>query len=499
MCAPLSAWRHTERSGASKMPFVTRRTKIVCTIGPATSSPVMLRQLILAGMDVARLNFSHGTHAEHARVIADLRAICGELGANIAILQDLQGPKIRTGELREHRAVILVDGNHITITTRPLIGDEQTLSTTYGDLPNDVHGGDRILLADGLIELRVDAVVPPEIHCTIVHGGQLDEHQGINLPGVAISAPALTAKDREDLAFGVAQGVDLIALSFVRKPEDVDDAHAAVLAAQTAIGSATAPIPIIVKLEKPEAIDRLDEVLAKSDGVMVARGDLGVEMPLEEVPLIQKRIIRRANALGLPVITATQMLESMIDHPRPTRAEVSDVANAILDGTDAVMLSGETAVGRFPIAAVQMMVRIALETESHGTLPPAPMREHSSPKHAISFTARTLAEQTPVRGIIVFTRSGISANLISKERPRVPILAVTLDETVRRRLALWWGVQTMHADLLGSTEDLIAWVDTVLMTQGFAARGDYVVLMGGMPVARQAPTNFVKLHHVGQV
>ena len=471
-----------------------RRTKIVCTIGPASSTPERLAQLIEAGMDVARLNFSHGTHAEHAQVIAALRAASEHLNRPIAILQDLQGPKIRTGELRDHQPITLTDGATLTLTTRPVVGDATILNTTYQDLPNDVRVGDRILLSDGLIELQVTAVAPPDITCEILHGGELAEHQGINLPGVAVSAPALTAKDREDLIFGVAQGVDYIALSFVRRPEDLTLARAAIFEAQ---GPNAPPIPIIAKLEKPEAIERLDEVLAASDGVMVARGDLGVEMPLEQVPGIQKRIIKAANRLRLPVITATQMLESMITNPRPTRAEVSDVANAILDGTDAVMLSAETAVGRFPIETVRVMARIACETEANSSTAHAVTEDAVTSAQAISEAARTLADTARVRYIVVFTRSGNSAHLISKERPSVPIIAFTPDAAVARRLGLWWGVTPHNANVMETTESLITWVDLQLQVLGVAQRGDFIVILGGMPVARMAKTNFIKLHRIG--
>jgi pyruvate kinase len=470
-----------------------RRTKIVCTIGPASRAPETLRLLIDAGMDVARLNFSHGTHAEHAQVIAALRANAADLARPIAILQDLQGPKIRTGELRNHQPVMLADGAPFTITTREITGDASGVSTTYADLPNDVRPGDRILLSDGLIELRATGVAPPEVTCQVVHGGELAEHQGINLPGVAVSAPALTAKDREDLRFGVAQGVDYIALSFVRRPEDLTAARQAI--AEAAPGGT--PIPLIAKLEKPEAIERLDEILAASDGVMVARGDLGVELPLEQVPGLQKRIIHAANRLRLPVITATQMLESMITNARPTRAEVSDVANAILDGTDAVMLSGETAVGRFPVETVRMMARIAAETEANGTTAHPVAEEAVTAAQAISEAARTLADAARVRSIVVFTRSGNTAHLISKERPSVPIIAFTPDPHVARQLSLWWGVNPQPANLMETTEALITWVDLQLQVQGLAQRGDTIVILGGMPVARQMKTNFIKLHRIG--
>ncbi len=475
-----------------------RRTKIVCTIGPATSDASQIAQLIAAGMDVARLNFSHGVQADHARIIDVIRGESVRSGKPIAILQDLQGPKIRTGALQGHQAVELTDGATFAITTAMLDGDATRVSTTYQHLVEDVRPGDRILISDGLIELRVVNAEGNEVTTTVIHGGTLNEHQGINLPGVAVSAPALTEKDRDDLAFGVAQGVDYIALSFVRRPEDLDVARAAVRDAQITRGLPETPIPLIAKLEKPEAIEHLDEILARSDGVMVARGDLGVELPLEEVPMIQKRIIRRANALGLPVITATQMLESMIVHPRPTRAEVSDIANAILDGTDALMLSGETAAGRFPIEAVRVMARVAVETEDHNHIMRPVLAEHPTAAHAISLAARTLSEQAAVKLIIVFTRSGASAQLIARDRPSVPILALTPSVACQRRLTLWWGVHPYQTDLMPTTESLITWADQFVQAQGMAQRGDLVVIMGGMPVARQAVTNFVKLHVVSE-
>jgi len=341
-----------------------RRTKIVCTIGPATSSEERLEQLMRAGMNVARLNFSHSTHQEHELVIERVRAISARLRYPVAILQDLQGPKIRTGPLQDGKPIMLVDGAHVTITTRDVVGNAQLISTTYKALPQDVKIGDRILLNDGLLELRVIGKSETEVECAVVHGGELGEHKGINLPGVAVSAPALTEKDRDDLQFGIAHGVDYVALSFVRSPEDVQEAKQLIQQYATEVYGEKGrwDIPLIAKIEKPEAIEHLDEILNVTDGVMVARGDLGVEMAPEKVPLIQKRLIARCNELCLPVITATQMLESMVTNPRPTRAEVNDVSNAIFDGTDAVMLSAETSVGAFPIEAVQMMTRIALET-----------------------------------------------------------------------------------------------------------------------------------------
>ena len=477
-----------------------RRTKIVCTLGPASSGEERIEQLMRAGMNVARLNFSHGTQEEHAGVIQRIRAISSRLGCSIAILQDLQGPKIRTGQLQGGQPVQLIDGAEVTITTRPVTGDAHTIATTYEPLPKDVKAGDRILLDDGLLELHVIDFAETEVRCTVVHGGLLKEHKGINLPGVAISAPALTEKDRDDLRFGVKHGVDYVALSFVRKPEDVLEAKDLIRqfqAEQEAGKRMQMPIPLIAKLEKSEAVARLDEILAVVDGVMVARGDLGVEMAPEKVPLIQKRIISKCNEQGLPVITATQMLESMIINPRPTRAEASDVANAILDGTDAIMLSGETAVGAYPIEAVQMMVRIALETEGSGRTALQPQCKRLSQSHAVSHAARALSEEASVQAIVVFTLSGTSARLISKDRPRTAILAYTPSERVYRQLALWWGIWPYRIGMRGTTEELIAEVEQCLQEDKLVKRGEHVVIMGGFPVASQARTNFVKLHRVG--
>ncbi|MGH2494652.1 MAG: pyruvate kinase [Ktedonobacteraceae bacterium] len=475
-----------------------RRTKIVCTIGPATSSEERLEQLMRAGMNVARLNFSHGTQSEHEVVIERVRTISARLGCAVAVLQDLQGPKIRTGTLQDGKPVMLVVGSHITITTRDITGNAQIVSTTYKALPQDVKTGDRILLDDGLLELRVLGANETDVQCEVVYGGELGEHKGINLPGVAVSSPALTEKDRDDLRFGVAQGVDYVALSFVRKPEDVHEAQQLIRQYITEIYGEKdeRDIPLIVKIEKPEAVEHLDAILAVTDGVMVARGDLGVEMPPEKVPLIQKRIIGKCNELGLPVITATQMLESMITNPRPTRAEVSDVSTAILEGTDAIMLSAETSVGTFPIDAVQMMARIALETEANYHAAAHPIRQHRSLAQAVSHAARALAEDTHVRDIVVFTRSGNSARLISNDRPRVPILAYTPSEHVYHQLALWWGVWPHHISMQGTTENLIALVEQRLLEDDLAQPGEYVVIMGGLPIASQARTNFVKLHRI---
>ncbi|HLZ23123.1 MAG TPA: pyruvate kinase [Ktedonobacterales bacterium] len=490
-----------------------RRTKIVCTLGPATASEKQIEALIQAGMDVARINFSHGTQQEHRATIERVRAVAARLHQPVAILQDLQGPKIRTGALENGRSVTLRDGQTFTITTTPQIGTAERVSTTYEPLPRDVRSGDTILLSDGAMELRVASATGADVICTVIHGGTLAEHQGINLPGVAVSAPALTEKDRADLAFGVAQRVDYVALSFVRTPRDVRTAKdlIAKLLAQhphtqqqrpeglhPSAYAAEETIPVIAKLEKPEAIERLDAILAVADGVMVARGDLGVEMPLERVPVVQKLIIRQANARGLPVITATQMLESMVHSPRPTRAEASDVANAILDGTDAVMLSAETSIGAFPVEAVRVMASIAVETEESLPVRSQTAKPCASLAQAVAVSAQTLADKASAPLIAVFTRTGASARLISKERPRAFIVAYTPFETVYRRLSLWWGVTPRQSELLGSTEDLIAWVDGELQREQLASPGDEIVIMGGMPIAGRARTNFLKLHQVGE-
>ncbi len=477
-----------------------RRTKIVCTLGPATSSETQLEALIRAGMNVARLNFSHGAHEEHAAMIERVRAVSVSLGICVAILQDLQGPKIRTGTLKGGLPVTLMDGTTFTITSREVEGSAEMVSTTYKLLPQDVKPGDRILLDDGLLELRVLRSNETDVQCIVVHGGVLKEHKGINLPGVAVSAPALTEKDREDLKFGLLQNVDYVALSFVRRPQDIVEAKACMRELQAELGyDSREAVPLIAKLEKPEAVEHLDEILKVTDGVMVARGDLGVEMPLEKVPLIQKRIISKCNDMGLPVITATQMLESMITNPRPTRAEASDVANSILDGTDAVMLSGETSVGAYPIDAVQTMARIATETEASDRTMRQPNCKNLTQAHAVSHAARALSEETSVQAIVVFTRSGASAELISKDRPRTPIVAFTPSTRVYHRLALWWGVVPRQLAMRGTTEELIAVVDQRLQDEKLIQKGAHVVFMGGLPIASRARTNFVRLHRVGDM
>jgi pyruvate kinase len=465
-----------------------RRCRILATIGPSSRSPEVLRALLEAGADAIRLNMSHGRQEDHAAAIALARGLARELQRPLAILMDLQGPKIRTGTLAGGYAVPLHNGAKLTITTRVVEGTATCVSTTYADLPNDVKSGDTILVDDGLLELRVDSVAQQDVICTVVHGGLLKEHKGINLPGVAVSAPAVTEKDLSDLEFGIAQGVDYVALSFVRKPEDIVEVR-------QRIEAASAPIQVIAKLEKPEALDCLDAILQISDGVMIARGDLGVEIALERVPVLQKEIIRKANLAGILVITATQMLESMITNPRPTRAEASDVANAVLDGTDVVMLSGETAAGQFPVQTVQTMARIVTTAEGV-CVPLQPVDHFRSHAHALARAAATLVANTAVCALVVFTQSGLSAKLVSKERPDVPILAFTDNETVYEQLALWWGVTPFLCEFAPTTEDQIATLQDALVASGHASPGDTVVIMGSLPVMRRARTNFLKLHRI---
>jgi pyruvate kinase len=473
-----------------------RRTKIVCTIGPASDSEEKLAALSEAGMNVARLNFSHGTHAEHAATIGRIRRVANRLNRPIAILQDLQGPKIRTGTLARG-AVELKDEAKFTITTRPVEGTPREVSTTYAGLPQDVRPGDRLLLDDGLIELRVEQVSGPDVKTRVVHGGMLKEHKGINLPGVLINIPSLTDKDRADLEFGLAQQVDYIAISFVRRAEDVAGVKRAIIEADPK----SASMPVIAKLEKPAALDNLEEILDVADGVMVARGDLGVELSPQQVPSAQKRIIQAANRERRLVITATQMLESMVSSPLPTRAEVSDVANAIFDSTDAVMLSAETASGAYPVEAVRMMAEIAEEAESHveewGRW--AAVNEPTSEDSvALARAARELAHDRDVQAIALFTRTGRNARLMSKARPRVPILAFTPEPRTYLRLPLLWGVTPYLVPHADSVEGMLAHVEAAMLLDSSVRPGQQVILIAGLPPNKMVPANFILLHTVGR-
>lgn len=469
-----------------------RRTKIVATIGPATGEPDRLRALVEAGVDVMRFNFSHGTREEHRRWIQLVRRFSAELGRPVAILQDLQGPKIRVGELRDHRPVVLEEGSEVVIGAHTEGGTAQRLSVTYPELVREVRAGDRILLADGELELAVTSVGPQEVRARVVRGGLLEEHKGINLPGVTLRAPALTDKDVEDLRFGLEAGVDFVALSFVRRAEDV-------ARARELMERLGRTVPLVAKLEKAEAVDHLEEIMQASDGVMVARGDLGVELAPERVPTLQKHIIRRANELGIPVITATQMLESMVDHPRPTRAEASDVANAILDGTDAVMLSAETAVGRYPLEAVRMMDRIAVEVEAASPQLYQAPRQHDRRlriAEAVAAAACRLSYDLRAKAIVVITRSSRTAQLVSKNRPAEPIVALTEDEAVARGLCLWWGVHPVVIEFREDTDAMLTHAEEELLRRRLVEPGDVLVVTGSAPIIARGRTNFVKVHRV---
>jgi pyruvate kinase len=480
--------------GEAAMPHgaADRRAKIVCTIGPASSAETVLRDLFRAGMDVARLNFSHGTYEEHARLIERLRRVAQKEGRTIAILQDLQGPKMRTGRLKHRTAVALKAGQRITITPRDVSGTATLISSTFPTLAKEVQPGSRILLSDGLIELRVIAVRGDDVECEVINGGLLHEHQGINLPGTVVTVPSLTAKDERDLDFGIRHRVDLVAVSFVRTADDVR-------AAKKRILDAGADIPVIAKLEKPQAIEHLEEILDVSDGVMVARGDLGVEMPAEKVPIIQKHIIQRATEWRKPVITATQMLESMIENPRPTRAEASDVANAIFDGTDAVMLSGETASGKYPREAAAMMVRIIVETEAHMMQfrqPHRRDRRRLSIAETICESVAHAAEDLEMRAIAVFTESGRTARLISKYRPKSAIYAFTASAAVANRCNLFWGVRPMSTPTAASADDMVSVAERTLLARSVVQSGDVVGVVAGTQTT-SGSTNFMRLHVVG--
>ncbi len=481
------------RTGGNAQPRVWRKAKIVCTIGPSSSSEAMLRELMQLGMDVARLNFSHGTHEEHARMIERIRRAAEKEGRSICILQDLQGPKIRTGRLKYRTPVALKAGSKVTITPRDMAGTASMIATTYPELARDVEPGSRVLLADGLIELRVRAIHGDDVECEVINGGLLGEHKGINLPGTAMSVPAISEKDMADIAFGLKHGVDAIAASFIRTAEDV-------LTAKRYMGSKGGNLPVIAKLEKPQAIEHLEEIFDVADGVMVARGDLGVEVPPEKVPVIQKHIIRRAAEWRKPVITATQMLESMIENPRPTRAEASDVANAIFDGTDAVMLSAESASGKYPREAVAMMAKIIVETESHMLNGQWQRQRRSlrrlSIQETICESVAHAAQDLEMTAIAVFTETGTTARLISKYRPKAHIFAFTSNLPVCNRTNLLWGVRPSLCEVAPSAEDMLWLAQRELLQAGAVRTGDVMGIVAGTQRS-SGSTNFMRLHVVG--
>jgi pyruvate kinase len=467
-----------------------RRAKIVCTLGPATSSPQRLRELVMAGMDVARLNLSHGSYDDHEKVYHEIRAASDESGHAVGVLVDLQGPKIRTGRF-SGGPVELAAGDRFTITTREVDGDKTIVSTTYKGLPGDVRPGDRLLIDDGKVSLVAREVNDTDVVAEVVDGGTVSNNKGINLPGVAVSVPALSEKDRDDLRWALGLPADMIALSFVRSASDIDEVHAV-------MDEVGVRLPVIAKIEKPQAVDNLLDVIQAFDGVMVARGDLGVELPLEQVPLVQKRAVELARRQAKPVIVATQVLESMIENARPTRAEASDVANAVLDGADALMLSGETSVGAYPIEAVRTMARIIENTEEHGLdrIQPLGTRPHTK-GGAVTAAAAEIGELLNAKFLITFTQSGDSARRLSRIRPRIPMLAFTPIQGTRSRLSLAWGIETFLVPMARHTDQMALMVDDTLLASGRCKEGDLVVIAAGSPPGIPGSTNALRVHQVG--
>ncbi|WP_028548088.1 pyruvate kinase [Paenibacillus sp. UNC451MF] len=474
-----------------------RKTKIVCTIGPVSESLDMFKKLINAGMNVCRLNFSHGDFEEHGNRIRNVRQACQELGKNVAILLDTKGPEIRTGKLKDDQKVELIQDNFITLTTEEVLGDAERVYVTYKDLPKDVRIGSTILIDDGLIGLEVVDLTNKEIKCRIVNGGLLGGKKGVNVPGVKINLPGITEKDANDIIFGIEQGVDFIAASFVRKASDVIEIRE-ILERHNATH-----IQIISKIENQEGVENLDEILEVSDGLMVARGDLGVEIPAEDVPIVQKAMIKKCNQAGKPVITATMMLDSMQRNPRPTRAEASDVANAIFDGTDAVMLSGETAAGKYPIESVQTMAKIAERAETALEHREIFIRQSNAQQRtvteSISQAVANSAMDLDARAILTATESGYTARMVSKYRPKSPIIAVTPNEQVLRRLSLVWGVVPIKGEMCQTTDELFELAVDNSVKAGLVSLGDTVVITAGVPVGRSGTTNLIKVHQIGEM
>jgi len=469
-----------------------RKPKIICTIGPASDSDQMIEKLAGAGMNVARLNFSHGTHKQHAASIKAVRRVSSRLGLPLAILQDLPGPKIRTGKLKEKRAW-LKEGHDFTLTSKDVVGDERRVSASLTSLPKDVNPGDVIFLNDGAIELEVVSTTDSDVRCKVIIGGVLTPERGVNVPGVRLSVSPVTDEDLNHLAFGLKHGVDFVALSFVREASDV-------LQARHFLQAKGANVPLIAKIEKYEAVHNIDEIIAEVDGVMVARGDLGVEMPLRRVPLAQKEIISRCNRIGKPVIVATQMLESMVHSPYPTRAEVSDVANAIFDGADAVMLSEETAAGEYPEEAVLTMAKVATETETalpyHRILSQKMENVMPQTDDAISYAACHIAEQLGAASIVAYTTSGSTAQRVAKYRPKAPILAMTPRDSVRRKLALYWGIYPYKVTEHATVEEVFEQGAQLAVKLGLAKRGDLVVVTAGVPLRVPGSTNMLKVQKI---
>ncbi|MEU2058728.1 pyruvate kinase [Streptomyces sp. NPDC013455] len=472
-----------------------RRARIVCTLGPATDSYDQIKALVEAGMDVARFNLSHGTHTEHEERYRRVRKAADETGRSVGILADLQGPKIRLGRFREG-PVLLERGDPFTITVEEGVeGDRHQCGTTYAGLATDVTPGERILVDDGKVCLEVTDVDGPRVHTRVREGGLVSDHKGLNLPGVAVSVPALSKKDEDDLRWALRTGFDVIALSFVRSGDDAADVH-------RIMADEGRRLPVIAKIEKPQAVENLDGIVAAFDGLMVARGDLGVEMPLEQVPIVQKRAVKLARRNAKPVIVATQMLDSMIVNSRPTRAEASDVANAVLDGTDAVMLSGETSVGAYPVETVRTMAKIVAAAEEDmlaAGLPP--LTERNKPRTQGGAVARAAAEMGDFLGarfLVAFTQSGDTARRLSRYRSPIPLLAFTPEPATRSQLSLTWGTETFLGPHVDSTDAMVEQVDELLLRYGRCAKGDVVVITAGSPPGVSGSTNMVRVHHIGE-
>ncbi|MER5373486.1 pyruvate kinase [Streptomyces sp. NPDC002553] len=472
-----------------------RRAKIVCTLGPATDSYDRLKALVEAGMDVARFNLSHGDHAEHEERYRRVRKAADETGHSVGLLADLQGPKIRLGRFTEG-PVLLERDDTFTITVEEGVeGDRHTCGTTYAGLATDVTPGERILVDDGKVTLEVTDVDGPRVHTRVLDGGVISDHKGLNLPGVAVSVPALSKKDEDDLRWALRTGFDVIALSFVRTGNDITDVH-------RIMDEEGRRLPVIAKIEKPQAVENIDDIVAAFDGIMVARGDLGVEMPLEQVPIVQKRAIKLAKRNAKPVIVATQMLDSMIDNSRPTRAEASDVANAVIDGTDAVMLSGETSVGKHPVQTVRTMAKIVTAAEEDilaKGLPP--LTENSKPRTqggAVARAAAEIGDFLDAKFLVAFTQSGDTARRLSRYRSPIPLLAFTPEPATRSQLSATWGVETFLGPQAGSTDAMVDQVDEMLLRYGRCRKGDIVVITAGSPPGVSGSTNLVRVHHVGE-
>jgi pyruvate kinase len=467
------------------------KTKIVATVGPASNTKEMLRALIVEGVDVFRLNFSHGKHEDHLKVVQAVRELNKELGSTVSLLQDLQGPKIRIDQMEPD--VVIEAGQELIITSKDLVGNAKIASTSYKNLPTDVKPGDIILVDDGKIELKVKSIQGTEVTTEVVYGGPLKSRKGINLPFTKVSAPSLTEKDLEDLHFGIANGLDWIALSFVRKASDIHEMRAI-------LDKHNSKARIVAKIEKPEALSNIDEIIAATDAIMVARGDLGVEIWMEEVPMVQKMLVEKCNKAGKPVIVATQMMESMIENPRPTRAETNDVANAVMDGADAVMLSAETAAGKYPLEVIRSMVRTVASVEK-GTkiyyrFPELSEKSETYTSDALIMAACKLAKDVGAKAIVGMTQSGYTAFQSSKFRPNANIFVFTANDSLLTKMNLVWGTQAYYYDKVNSTDETIADVEAILKKDGHVESGDIIVVLASMPIKEKGRTNTIKINIV---